>query len=168
MKTLTVFEKYSRYWPAIAITSAIMSLTFFLVYWYSQNVLVAGYLRVTAFAFFALSLLSFFKWKDGRMKIDFTLDQDHFLRLNYFVRNRKVADDNFNLTEFSDIEINRMPIKTLYNEFATSDRCIRFKRYDTEGWSYLIEVHGRVIPIDKENAKLVLEFLNPHLNQEFD
>lgn len=164
METLTVFEKYSRHWPSIAIASAVLSVIFFGAYWYSDDVLIAGYLRLAAFVFFALSLLSFFKWKDGQMKIDLNLDQDHKIKLNYFVRDRFIASDHFDLNDVTEVEVNKMPNKTLYNEFATGDRCIRFRRKDTGEWSYLNEVQGRIIPLDTENANQVAEFIEPHLN----
>lgn len=165
METLTVFEKYSRYWPSIALTSAVLSVIFFGTYWYSNDVLIAGYLRLAAFIFFALSLLSFFKWKDGQVKIDLNLDQDQRIKLNYFVRDRFITSDHLNLDDVSAVEVNKMPNKTLYNEFATGDRCIRFRRKDTGEWSYLNKVHGRIIPLNTENANRVTEFINAHLNR---
>lgn len=159
MKTLTVFEKYSKHWPAITIISAVLTLLMFGAYWYSDDVLIAGYLRLGAFCFFALSLLSFFKWMDGRIKIDFILHPDKTLTLDYHVRNQKIASDHFDLSKFGNVEMQQMPNKSLYNDFATGDHCIRFKREETDEWIYLTEVHGRVIPLDIDNARQVLDFL---------
>lgn len=164
MNKIVVFEKYSRHWPAIAIGSAILAAILFGAYMLTGNVLIEGYLRLAAFCFFALSLLSFFKVKDGRIQIIFIVDENGGLKLDYLVRDKNIAREAFDLNKFEAIEINEMPNRTIYNDFARSDHSIRFKRKESEGWLYLTEVHGRVIPLDKKNAEQVAGFLNNYIH----
>ncbi len=166
MKTLTVFEKYSRHWPMIAAGSTLLTLVFWGAYMIVSDVLLEGYLRLGAFCFFALALLSFFKVKDGRIQIDMQLRDDGGLEMNYLVRNKLIAEDAFDLNSFKTIEINEMPNKSLYNDFATADKAVRFKRKDNDSWIYLTEVHGRVVPLEIQNAKKVVDFLKSYINRE--
>lgn len=148
MKKLTVFEKYSPYWPAIAVTSLILTILFWAAYMLVSNVLIEGYLRFAAFCFFALGILSFLKVKDGRIKINLLLNEQGELEVDYLVRNKSIDHDIFDLAEFEAIEVNKMPNRSLYNDFAKRDRTVRFKRKDGKSWQYLAQVHGRVIPLE--------------------
>lgn len=164
MSQLIVKEKYSKHWPVIAVVSAVIALLFWGAYMFSTDVLVEGYLRFAAFCFFALSLLSFFKVKDGQIRIDLKFDDNDTLLVNYQVRKKQIASETFDLTKIKAIEINEMPNRSLYNDFATGDKTIRFKRTDSDGWLYLIEVNGRVIPFDNKNAQRVFAFINGFLD----
>jgi hypothetical protein len=166
MKTLTVKEKYSRHWPAIAIASAVLAALLWGAYMLTSNVLLESYLRFAAFCFFALALLSFFKVKDGQIQIDIKVDDDGGLIMDYLVRNKQIGHDAFDLNSVESVEINKMPDRSLYNEFATGDRTIRFKRKDSDDWLYLTEVHGRVIPLDKSNAEKIYRFINSYLTEK--
>ncbi len=165
MKTLTVKEKYSRHWPAIAIASAVLAALLWGAYMLTTNVLLESYLRFAAFCFFALSLLSFFKVKDGQIQIDMKVDDDGGLIMDYLVRNKQIGHDAFDLNKVESVEINKMPNRSLYNDFATGDRTIRFKRKDSDDWLYLTEVHGRVIPLDNKNAEKIYGFIRNHLTE---
>lgn len=164
MNQLTVKEKYSKHWPVIAVASALLALLLWGAYMFSADVLVEGYLRFAAFCFFALSLLSFFKVKDGQIRIDLQFEDDETLLVNYQVRKKQIGSESFDMTKIEAVDINKMPNRSLYNDFATGDKTIRFKRVDSEGWLYLIEVNGRVIPLDNENAKKVFDFINSYLD----
>jgi len=164
MNKLIVFEKYSRHWPVIAIVSAILAVILFGAYLLSGNVLVEGYLRLAAFCFFALSLLSFFKVKDGRIQINFIVDENGGLKMDYLVREKIIAHDVFDLNNFEAIGIDEMPDRSIYNDFARGDHSIRFKRKESDGWLYLTEINGRVIPLDKKNAEEVTGFLNNYIH----
>lgn len=160
-QTLTVSEKYSRYWPAIAIGSIIASILFFGAYVVVSDVLIGSYLRLAAFAFFVIGFLSLFKLRDGRMKIEFELEDDAgpHMDVYYSVRDRNVHAETIDLSEIHDLKIDKMPNRSLYNDLNQVDRSIRFKKENMEGWMYLIEIHGRVIPLSKENAEKVVEFI---------
>lgn len=166
MNHLTVNEKYSKHWPAITVVSALLAFILWVAYMFSADVLVEGYLRFAAFCFFALSLLSFFKVKDGQIRIDLQFENDETLLVNYQVRKTEIASESFDLTQIEAVEINEMPNRSLYNDFATGDKAIRFKRTDADGWLYLIEVNGRVIPLDNENAEKVFVFINNFLEEK--
>lgn len=158
-KELNVSEKYSRHWPAIAIISAILSVLFYISYHLVGDVLIEGYLRLTAFGFFALAVLSFFKVRDGRMEIFMTMDEKS-LEIFYRVRDKLVHEEMIMLSDVSDVEIDRMPDRSLYNDIIKSDRCIKFRRKDSEGWLYLNEIYGRVIPLSRENAEQIRSFIS--------
>lgn len=165
MKLLTVKEKYSRHWPRIAVLSAVLALLLWGAYMLVADVLIEGYLRFAAFCFFALSLLSFFKVKDGQIRIDLQIDDHGGLIINYYVRKNKIANESFDLNKIEEVKINDMPNRSLYNDFATGDRTLQFRRIDSDGWLYLIEVHGRVIPLDSSNAEKLFSFINGYLTE---
>ncbi|MEX2574186.1 MAG: hypothetical protein WD317_07810 [Balneolaceae bacterium] len=165
MNNLTIPEKYSRHWPAISIASAVLTVLFWVAYMVTTDTLAEGYFRFAAFCFFALSLLSFFKVRDGRIKINLSLSEDGGLELDYFSRGKQIAQDTFDLNRFESVETVSMPNRTLYNDFATDDRTVRFKKKDSDEWLYLAEVNGRVIPLDHINANKVADFLRLHLDK---
>lgn len=157
-KKLTVSEKYSRHWPTIAVISAVMALLFYISYHMVGDVLIEGYLRFTAFGFFALAVLSLFKVKDGRMVISLEKD-DESLEIFYRVRDNLVHEEMILLADVREVKVDHMPNRSLYNDIIKSDRCIRFRRKDSDGWLYLNEIYGRVIPLSRENAESILTFI---------
>lgn len=162
VKHLTVYEKYSRHWPAVAIVSAALSVILFGSYLYIDDVLMEGYLRLAAFIFFALSLLSIFKWKDGRMEIHLSVSEGHLLLIRYLLRKEPVAEESFDLDDFISVKIDSMPDKSLYNDFSVRDYTIRLQRNDNREWIYLNDVHGRVIPLHLDTAGQITTFLLNH------
>ncbi len=160
--SLKVQEKYSRHWPLIAILSAVLATVFYISYQLTADVLLEGYLRLTAFAFFALAVLSLFKVKDGRVEIS-KVHKNGLLTIVYRVRDKEIHNEELVLSDIESIKIDKMPDKSLYNEFMKSDRCIRYKRKKTEGWLYLHEINGRVIPLSSSNAESILVFLEKQI-----
>ena len=167
---LTVSEKYSRYWPAIAISSIIASIAFFGAYIMVTDVLIGSYLRLAAFAFFVIGFLSLFKLKDGRIVIDFELGDDAgpHMEVTYSVRDRYIHAETIDISEITGLKIDQMPNRSLYNDFNNVDRSVRFHKENMEGWLYLNEIHGRVIPLSKENAAEIVRFLKKITKQNLE
>lgn len=161
-QVLSVSEKYSRYWPAIAIGSVIASVLFFGAYIMVSDILIGSYLRLAAFAFFVIGFLSFFKIKDGRIQIEFELKDNAGpdLDVNYMVRGRIIHAETIDISEITELKVDLMPNRSLYNDLNKIDRSVRFQKENMEGWLYLNEIHGRVIPLSKENAEKIVRFIN--------
>lgn len=162
-KTLTINEKYSRHWPFIAVISAVFALLFYISYHFTGNVLLEGYLRLTAFGLFALALLSLFKLKDGKVEINIDLEESKLV-LNYRVRGKIINEEEIELNKIETLRIDEMPNRSIYNDFNKSDRCVRYKRSDSENWIYLNEVHGRVIPLDLKDTEEIVTFVEELIN----
>ncbi len=159
-KELTVREKYSRHWPLIAAASMVLAILFFISYWLVSDVLLEGYLRLIAFGFFALGLLSLFKIKDGQVEIHLFVDEEDVLNVVYKVRGDVIHEEKWSRFELGNIKIDEMPNRSLYNDIMKSDRCIRLSRKNEHDWMYFNKVSGRVIPFSQENAREVYSFLN--------
>jgi hypothetical protein len=158
-RSLTVEEKYSRHWPAIAAVSGIAAILLFSTYLFVDNgVLIDGYIRLASFVCFALMVLSLFKVKDGKVIITIECDGDLVL-MEYSVRNRIVYEEEFRFSDFEELTIDQTPNRSLYNDFAKYDRCVRFKKPKSEGWLYLNELYGRTIPLTQANAERIKAFL---------
>lgn len=158
-KSLTVYEKYLKYWPFIAGISLILSIAFFASYFFVADVLIAGYLRLVAFGFFAIGLLSLLKIKDGQVVITLEVDEDDVLHLNYAVRNRIIHQEEWAVAEIGEIKIDQMPNRSLSNDIMKSDRCLRFRRNKESDWLYLNKISSRVVPLTQNNAEKVYKFL---------
>lgn len=159
---LTVKEKYSQYWPMITVLSAVMCVLFLISYIIVTDVLIGGYLRLAAFAFFALSLLSLFKLKDGQIEIEFTIDKNEepkLVQLKYFVRENEIHTESHELNEFTEFKITEVPNKSFYNDLIKGDKAVRFKKKDLDDWMYLNNIYGRIIPLSQGNAEKVTEFI---------
>jgi len=167
---LTVSEKYSRFWPAIAIGSIIASIAFFGAYIFVTDVLIGSYLRLAAFAFFVIGFLSLFKLKDGRIDIEFELSEDAgpHMEVTYSARDRNIHAEMIDISEITALKIDQMPNRSLYNDFNNVDRTVRFQKENMEGWLYLNEIHGRVIPLSQENAEKIVQFLKRITKQSLD
>lgn len=163
-QTLKIEEKYSRFWPIIAAVSGIAAIILFTYYLMVDEVLLEGYLRLISFSFFALMVLSLFKVKDGKVVISFT-SEDDTLYLTYHVRDRLVYEEDFQLQNIKDLKIDRMPNKSLYNDFAKKDRCVRFKMRKSNDWIYMVQLFGRVIPLTQKNAVKIKEFVNQEIEK---
>lgn len=157
---LTVHEKYSKNWPAISVVSIVLAVLFFVAYQATANVLLEGYLRLASFAFLALSILSFFKIRDGRVVIVMRADDKGVLDVEYRVRNRVIHHEEWSTSEIGKVKVDEMPDKSLYNNLMKHDRCVRFKRKKETDWIYFNKVNGRVIPFSAENANKICRFLD--------
>lgn len=164
-QNLKIEEKYSPFWPIIATVSGIFAVILFVYYLMVDEVLLEGYVRLLSFSFFALMVLSLFKVKDGKVEITFTSD-DGTLYLTYHVRNRLVYEEDFCLRKIKDLKVDRMPNKSLYNDFAKNDRCVRFKKGKSDDWIYLAQLFGRVIPLTQENAETIEKYVNQEIEKE--
>lgn len=160
-RSLTVSEKFSKLWPFAAAASLILSILFFVGYIYISDQLIASYLRLAAFAFFVIGFLSLFKLKDGQMEIKFEFREasPDEVEINYSVRDRSLHFETFDLTDIKEIKVDNMPNKSIYNDIYRLDRSVRIKKENMDGWLYLNEVHGRVIPLSEENADKIARFL---------
>lgn len=159
-KTLEVSEKYSRYWPAISLVSGMLAVLFFAGYQYQSDVLVEGYLRLISFAFFALSLLSLYKVKEGKIDFKFSRDQDDLVSITYRVNGKVVFGEAIDLKEIEEWTTDEMPNRSLYNDFARKDRCIKFRKKESNHWTYFNMIDGRVIPFTGKHAQSIIRFMS--------
>jgi len=158
---LTIKEKYSQYWPAVAVVSGVMAIVLFGAYIYASDVLFEGYLRLGAFACFALSFLSFFKIYDGQIVIDIHVDRElDVLTFTYSIRDRIIYEEEIGINNITGLKITEMPNRSLYNDFFTNDRTLRYQRSDGNNWLYLNEIYGRIVPLTKENAATMKKFID--------
>jgi len=160
---LIIKEKYSEYWPHIAIITGILSIVLFIIYLNTDNVLYEGYLRLSAFGMFAFSFFSLFKIYDGQIVIEIRQnEQDRkLLDLSYTLRGRELYRESINPKEIVSLKVAEMPNRSMYNDLFTGDRTVQFRKKDMYDWMYLNEFHGRIIPFSKENA----EKIKSHIEQ---
>lgn len=158
MNKLVIKEKYSKYWPIVSVVSLILAVVLFLAYQLMDNVLWIGYVRLASFSFFALALLSYFKVKDGQVKITVWVDEG-YIESVYKVRDEIIFKAKHPASDFYTLKVDQMPDKSLYNQFVKSDKCVRFRRENENAWYYFNEIESRVIPLSKENASKLHNFL---------
>lgn len=164
---LTVTEKYSRYWPAIAAGCLLFSALFIIAYIFSSNPLLKSYLRLAAFVFFVIGFLSLFKLRDGQMTIVYEMDSESKkdMKISYSVRDQIIHVESIDLSEIKSIKVDQMPNRSLYNDLYKADRSVRLKKKNMDGWLYLNEIHGRAIPLSKNNAKKIVFFIQEKVDQ---
>lgn len=155
---LVIQEKYSKYWPIVAMVSFVLSVLLFITYHLMDDVLWIGYLRLAAFAFFAVALLSFFKVYDGQVEVTVEVE-DKFIKSVYKVRGEVIFEIKHPRSDFYRVKTDQLPNKSLYNDFMKSDKCVRFQRKDENAWFYFNEIESRVIPLSDENANKLRDFL---------
>ncbi len=156
---LTVEEKYSQHWPFVCVLSLIVAGALFYNYQITENILLEGYLRLASFGFLALSILSYFKIRDGKVLIDLETDTEGVLKVMYSVRNNYIHSEEWTVKELNEIKVDEMPNRSLYNDLMKKDRCVRFKRKKEEDWIYFNKINGRVIPFTQENAEKIKTYL---------
>jgi hypothetical protein len=158
MNKLVIKEKYSKYWPIVSVVSLILAVVLFLAYQLMDNVLWIGYVRLASFSFFALALLSYFKVKDGQVEITVCYDEG-YIKSVYKVRDEIIFQATHPASDFYKLKIDQMPDRSLYNQIVKSDKCVRFRRENENAWYYFNEIESRVIPLSKENAFNLYNFL---------
>lgn len=157
-ETLIIKEKFSKFWPAITAISLISAAISFYFYWSVSDVLIEGYLRLTAFILFSVGVLSLYKLKDGQIEIITTLNDD-VIEFQYMSRKRVIHTEEWSANEIATIKIDKMPNRSLYNDLIQSDRCLRFRRINQSDWNYLNSINGRVVPLSQSNADELVRFL---------
>lgn len=160
--SLTVFEKYSQHWPMITIFCGILSVILFGIFLITENALVSGYLRLGAFASFAVCLLSYFKIRDGQIKLDLSIDGSKKLLIDYHMKDQIIFKESFALKEIEELKMDTVPNKSFYNDLFTGDFRVMYKKTDYDSFLNLIEIRGRIIPLDEENASQIITFIEHH------
>lgn len=161
---LEVTEKYSKYWPTVTFGSLLVSVALFAAFIYADNLLLESYLRLGAFAFFVIGFLSYFKLREGQMTLLYEIDNDqkNIVQISYSSDGRTLYQESIDLNDITEIKTDEMPNRSLYNDFYKRDKSVRFKKEHMDGWLYLNELHGRVIPLSQENASSIVAFIKTH------
>ena len=163
---LHIEEKFSKFWPAVAIFSFLTAVTFYLLYINTDHVLNEGVYRLVAFAFFAAGILSLFKLRDGKMMLHLELTDDDHLLIHYKTKKRDIGEDEWNLKELASVRVAEMPNKSLYNDIVRSDRCVLIRLKNNSDWLYLNNLNSRVIPLAERDAESVRQFILNRLETE--
>lgn len=163
---LTVEEKFSRLWPTAAVVSLFAALIFYLLYVNTENALNESYFRVLSFAFFAAGILVLFKLKDGKITLRMEVSANRELSIHYQTKRTTIAEEVWNLDDIASVKIDEMPNNSLSNDIVRGDRCIKVRYRNHTDWIYLNNLSNRVIPLKKEDAKRVMEFIQRNLEED--
>jgi len=163
MSELKIEEKYSARWPLITAVSMVLAIAIFGSLFFIENTLLAGYVRLGAFAFFALGVIGLFKLQDGKVSLIFSVDEDHFLTVSYIVKNEMKHSESWNLQQLATVKVDEMPNRSFYNDIVTSDRCVAIRNQNESDWTYLHKIHGRVIPLKKRSAVKIKTFVEKEM-----
>jgi hypothetical protein len=155
MKTEIEVKEYSpASWKLICISSCLLALILFLVYWNTTNVFWGGILRLAAFVCFATAVLSGLKAMDGLLRVNIG-DFDNNLILTYFKKNRTVHEE---VHKHGDIkEVACIPFSSLIAKNSGYMFLVRFN--DSKQDYELFHFSGRTLKFDRENAERILTFL---------
>jgi hypothetical protein len=89
-------------------------------------------------------------------------DQENIVQISYSSDGRTLYQESIDLNDITEIKTDEMPNRSLYNDFYKRDKSVRFKKEHMDGWLYLNELHGRVIPLSQENASSIVAFIKTH------
>lgn len=162
---LIVEEKFSRLWPSAAIISLIAALIFYLLYVNTEDVLNESYFRVLSFAFFAAGILVLFKLKDGKVTLRLEVSDNSELVILYQIKRNTIAEEQWSLNDIASVKIDEMPNTSLSNDIVRGDRSIKVRYRNHSDWIYLNNLNNRVIPLKKEDAERVMEFIQSKLKR---
>lgn len=164
---LILKEKYSQYWPFVAMLSGVCTVLFMIGFFLVSDILIEGYLRLAAFGFFALCVLSLYKLKDGQIEIHFSVENGStpLLHMSYYLRGNEIHSESQELMDVKDLKTSDVPNRSFYNDLVKGDKAVRFKKGEMDGWLYMNEIYGRVIPLTQENTELITEFITSAQNR---
>jgi hypothetical protein len=161
---MEIEEKYSAQWPLITTVSFAVAAAIFGSLFFIENTLLAGYVRLGAFAFFALAVIGLFKLRDGKVSMVFTVDEDHFLTVDYKIKDELKHSESWDLKLIGSVKVVEMPNRSFYNDIVTSDRCVVFRNQDENDWTYLHKIYGRVIPLRKRSADKIRDYIEKEIS----
>ena len=163
MSELKIEEKYSAQWPLITAVSMVLALAIFLSLFFIENILLIGYIRLGAFAFFALGVIGLFKLREGKVSLILSADKDHFLIVSYNVKNEEKHSESWDLRSFETVKVDEMPNLSFYNDIVTSDCCVAIRNQNENDWTYLLKMYGRVIPLRKSSAVKIKNYIESEM-----
>lgn len=159
MNKIEIEEKYSAQWPLITAVSFLLAIAIFTSLQFIESTLFAGYVRLGAFAFFALAIIGLFKLRDGKVSMLFSVDDNQFLTVTYKVKNEVKQEESWDLNHLATVKVVEMPNRSFYNDIVTSDRCVVIRNRDESDWTYLHKLFGRVIPLKESSADKIQNFI---------
>lgn len=165
MSELKIEEKFSAQWPLITVLSMILAIAIFSSLFFIESTLLAGYARLSAFAFFALGVIGLFKLRDGKVTLKISVDKDYFLSLEYVINNDIKHSESWDLSQIETVRIDEMPNRSFYNDIVTSDRCILIRNKNENDWTYLHKLYGRVIPLKGDSAIKIKKFIKNEIEK---
>jgi hypothetical protein len=163
MNELIIEEKFSSQWPIITTASMVLAISIFSSLIFIENTLLEGYIRLSAFAFFALAVIGLFKLRDGKVTLKLTIDEDEFLTVSYMVKKIEKQAESWDISNLATVKIDEMPNRSFYNDIVTSDRCVVIRNRNENDWTYLHKLNGRVIPLKKRSAIKIKEFIEARM-----
>ncbi len=163
MSELKIEEKYSARWPLITAVSMVLAIAIFGSLIFIENTLLAGYVRLGAFAFFALGVIGLFKLRDGKVSLVLSVDDDHFLTVTYIIKSEVKHSESWDLNQLATVKVDEMPNRSFYNDIVTSDRCVAIRNQNESDWTYLHKMYGRVIPLKNSSAIKIKTFIEKEM-----
>ena len=154
----TVNEKFSKYWPFIAVGCSVLAFLVFIYSRLNSDVLIAGYLELASFIMFAVAVLSFFKLRDGRTSIRIDKDGNQLV-FSYLLNGSVVKTETLSIEKPVEFKTDRLPDTSLYSEINRTDRTVCFRETSSGSWRYLFQYNSRVIPISPEDAEKIKKVL---------
>lgn len=164
-KTIVVKEETYHFWKIGAIILAILAVITFMVYLYVGDPFWNSIIRLAAFVFFALAILSYLQIMNGPIEIKLGVTVDD-LMVTYKKNGKTIQEEQFQRETIKEIFTSRTGINFILAKLKPNIKTFRIKFTDTEQQLFLFEFSGRPLLFGKSARKKINSFFQEQLTDE--
>lgn len=155
---LEIKEKFSRYWSRLTGVLAIISVLFFIAYWYQADPFWSGIFRFISFIGFAGAVIAGLKVMEGQHTVVLEKEEEH-LGIRFYKKEEELQYDFFELSNISSARVETLPTYFFSSYFTYNGYSVVLDLEDSDRPLQLIELNGRTLSISKEDAYEIVDFL---------
>jgi len=157
-ETVTIQEQRHTFWKSSAITSAVLCVILFLVFWNTDDPFWTGIFRLGAFTFFASAVLSYLKIMDGPLEV--TLNStDDLLLVSYKKQGETIQEEEFKRHTIKQITPTDNGKNRLISYLQPGSAAFEVNFTDTDRDLFLFQFGGRPLYFDEPSQQKVIDFL---------
>lgn len=154
---MVIEEKYSRYWIQITVALGLGTILILGADSWIEDLYWQGMSRVVAFGFLAATVFSALKVMQGKHTIEIQTEQDNLV-ITYRKNDREISRDVFALSNISTLQYEQHG-SFLGSAIFLNSMNLRFVPADSDRPLNLIEVNGRALPLTRDDARQIAEFV---------
>lgn len=156
---LTVTEENYSFWRTAALISAALAIISFIIFLSIENPFWESIVRLGAFIFFALAVLSYLQIMNGPIKVTLTLDEKVLL-ITYRKNDKIIHEEELEKETIKSVFPTAEGINILLSNMKPDIKTFKISFTDTDHPLYLFEFSGRPLLFGEDDQHKIVSYLD--------
>lgn len=157
--TVTVTEENYNFWKMGALVSASVAIISFIIFLLIENPFWESVIRLGAFIFFAVAILSYLQIMNGPIKITLSLI-NNILLVTYEKDGKIIHEEELEQDTIKNVFTTTSGINIFLNRLKPEIKAFKISFTDTDHPLFLFEFSGRPLVFGKDDQEKIASYLN--------